>query len=286
MDVFLVISGYLIAGILSPKQSVRLIGFWVGRLRRLLPAMVLVFMATLTWGYWALAPVAYLDVAQAGIAGLLGLANLWFAQSTGYFVPAAADNPLLHSWTLSLEWQFYLVMPLIFALPRQSWVVALGTLTLVSFVWALAGPGHDYFNLHVRFWQFGVGALAFMARPRGLVSEGWCWLALMALLATAVTLDGGGRYPGGWALVPVICAVVLIWYGDRLPWLSFAPWWGWGRSATRCIYGTIRSLFTRVWGILGCRHYRCWEFRWGWPTRLGDGWSSQSVGGRFGSGVV
>lgn len=177
VDVFFAISGFVIAGSLLRELRVHgrldLPGFYARRVRRLLPALALVLVATAAVGTLAAPLAAQATGAKTGIAASLFAANLYLAQlPTGYFDPAANLDPLLHTWTLSVEEQFYLVFPLLllagWRLRRRAGsatlvgVVAAGSLALAL---VTAGSAFGFYGAPARAWEFAAGALVALAAP-------------------------------------------------------------------------------------------------------------------------
>ena len=122
VDVFFVLSGYLITGLLvreiTETGRLSLAGFYARRARRLLPASALVFLGTILACSLFLSPVQQYHLGDSGSHTALYISNFWFLrQATNYFAPAIGNNPFLHTWSLAVEEQFYLVWPAIIGLP-------------------------------------------------------------------------------------------------------------------------------------------------------------------------
>jgi len=169
VDVFFVISGYLITGMLlkSPPHSAALLWeFYRRRIRRLFPALIAVLIPVLAFGAYALLPEEYERLAQRTAAGALFVGN-WAAQAAGdYFAPDARFEPLLHLWSLGVEEQFYLLWPLVLALATRAPVRApliLGTLVAAGAFTTLAGHDADaravFYGTHFRLWELAAGGM-------------------------------------------------------------------------------------------------------------------------------
>ena len=112
VDVFFVISGFLITGIIQrgiETDSFSLLEFWERRISRIFPALFVMVAATLAAGYWFLLPSELEDLGESSLAQSLLLANVYFWKDTGYFGGSAQHKPLLHTWSLALEEQFYIL---------------------------------------------------------------------------------------------------------------------------------------------------------------------------------
>lgn len=251
VDVFFVISGFVITQLLHTELqatgSIRLGRFYARRARRLLPALAVVSVATLTVASFTASPLGPLQFgAETGRAASVFLANVFlYRKSGGYFVPAGDANPFLHTWTLSVEEQLYLLLP---ALLVVAWMVGRRLLTrrvptsvLFSVVLALTaaslvlsvalsgtetalpidGPQRfSFFNLPTRAWEFGVGVLLALgasrvarAPRRFAVVLGVAGLA--AIVAAATIFDDDTVLPGTAALLPVVGAALVLAAGLR-----------------------------------------------------------------------
>ncbi len=229
VDVFFVISGFLITAILAGEiQDGRfsLAGFYERRVRRILPALFAVLVACLVVGYFRLIPTHYEELGQSTLATLLFVSNIWFwVESLNYFGNTVALNPLLHTWSLSVEEQFYVVFPiLLWALMRytQRWtVVVIALLVALSFVlsWreAISDPEEAFFMTQYRVWELGLGALLALVPLRAPSSLATSAVGLLGLLAIAIAIAIYGNetpFPGLAAALPCLGAVALIWAGS------------------------------------------------------------------------
>ncbi len=179
VDVFFVLSGFLITGLLvrelDATGTISLAGFYARRVRRLLPAAMLLILATVVASTVVLSPLRAGDVARDGIAAALYTSNLRFAfQATDYLQSELPPSPLLHLWSLGVEEQFYLFWPALLLLATRG-VANVGSLRLRrigllatavaagSFVLSLwltnASEPWAFFSLPTRAWELGIGAL-------------------------------------------------------------------------------------------------------------------------------
>lgn len=245
VDVFFVLSGYLITGLLVQEiqqtGDLRFARFYARRLRRLLPALLLMLFVVSILG-WLLLPMAE-QFRQADAAGnsAAWLSNFFFAFSNlGYFSPDAKSNLFLHTWSLGVEEQFYLVWPLLVVLAAGAWqglrkaprparlkivmpIIFVASLALCV-VWSYRMPRMGFYMMPSRAWQFALGALVFMyfGAPRTghdprvrlgrhrLTAVAAGWSGLLLILASAVIIDGRMTYPGAWALLPSFGAAAIL----------------------------------------------------------------------------
>lgn len=250
VDIFFVISGYLITGHLlreiETTGRVRLAGFWARRARRLLPASLLVLLfCALVVGSPYLFPTSQLPAEIREIIASTFYVENWSLafSSTDYLAHSGEPTTVQHYWSLSLEEQFYVVWPLLMLLAawigvrfarghvRQWTLIVLGAVSLASFafcVWFTAtNPAPAYFVTPARMWEFGVGAaLALLPalklrHPLAQLVLGWG--GLIAILYAVFRFDGETPFPGFAALVPVLgtAAVIVAARADR--------WWFAGR---------------------------------------------------------
>ena len=226
VDVFFVISGYLITGILLRELAQGTFSFWAfweRRARRIFPALFVVTLGTLVAGYYSLLPADFYALGKAVKAVTLGYANVNFWSETGYFDTATAEKPLLHTWSLAVEEQFYLVIPaLLFALSRcgrNRWIAGtLSGLFVISFGLSVClvqrHSSFTFYWLPTRAWELLAGSLLALVPAMGVCGikvREWLAVAGMALiLVPAVLYDKETVFPALAALPPVLGAVFLI----------------------------------------------------------------------------
>lgn len=228
VDIFFVISGYLITSILRrelQEGTFSFAGFYARRARRILPALVVVLIVSLGLGWVLLMPLDYRELGEQTGHAAVGLSNFYFLHHSGYFDGEADLQPLLHTWSLAVEEQFYLVWPfLLFAAyalgKRSSSVVAavLSLLAVISFAWSthqVFGPdaGQAFFMLPARAWELALGGLiCFMPALQGAAIARLCEIGgLAVVLASAILLHEDLPFPGPAALPACLGAVALIW---------------------------------------------------------------------------
>jgi peptidoglycan/LPS O-acetylase OafA/YrhL len=226
VDVFFVISGYLIASLILAEQQAgqfSLSQFYERRARRILPALFAVMLACLPFAYLWLLPSDMRSLSQSLTAVAAFVSNVLFWQSSGYFRPAAELVPLLHTWSLAVEEQFYLAFPLLMWLTRswghrRFWLLLLLLLLSLGLAQGLlaAKPSAVFFLLPTRGWEILLGVLAAFVPSSHRLSSRHGWGSLLggmglALIVTAVLcFDKNTPFPGGYALLPTLGAMLVI----------------------------------------------------------------------------
>ena len=229
VDVFFVISGYLITSIIVADLDAgrfSLAAFYERRARRILPALLLVVAVTMPLAWLWMLPADLLAFARSVLAVLVFGSNLLFWRESGYFNSAADLKPLLHTWSLAVEEQFYLLFPLLLLLAwrwgRRRTAVLLALLTAASLAaaqWAVsAAPSAAFFLLPTRAWELGLGALVALHlarqhawRPGPLLQQCLAGAGLLLILCGFVVFTRYTPFPGLHALVPTTgTALVLL----------------------------------------------------------------------------
>ena len=226
VDVFFVLSGFLVTGLIVEQNAAdrfHVAEFYRNRTWRILPALLAVTGATVLAGTCILGPLMLVSLAKSALAALLFVPNVYFALHQNYFDLGVPESPLLHTWSLGVEEQFYLLFPplLILALRCGRRVHALlCAVALMSFslsVWLIGShPTATFYFLPTRAWEFLLGGAACFWKDAAQAPAGGCreWLAafgLGAIILAATTLTPGIRYPGIIALLPCAgtCALLV-----------------------------------------------------------------------------
>lgn len=230
VDIFFVISGYVIALSLHDDLEQGRFSVWrfyAKRIRRIFPALFVTVAVTAIFAYLLLLPSFFLDFSKSLLAAAVFLSNLYFWQASGYFAADAVFRPLLHTWSLSVEEQFYLFMPLatfvIYRYLGRRWLLILvpsilASLTLSAYASATA-PTANFFLLPTRAWELLLGAALALGRFPPMTSR-WLAEALgligLAMIAFAVlSFDEATAFPGLNALYPCLGTALLIYAGQE-----------------------------------------------------------------------
>lgn len=230
VDVFFVISGYLITSIILSERRAghfTLTGFYARRIRRIFPALFVMMAVSYPVAWLLLGPSAMREFAGSIAASTVFLANVYFLDVSGYFATAAELKPLLHNWSLSVEEQFYLFFPMVVLLSWRAgpkvqaglfFGLALASLGLAQWQISQGDAAPAFFLLQTRLWELLAGALTalWLSGVQGAqIREGGRYrpLALIGLamiLTAVVAYDGETPFPGVAALLPVVGAVLVI----------------------------------------------------------------------------
>lgn len=237
VDVFFVISGFVIASVVQVdlacgRFSVR--GFYERRIRRIFPALFVMIAFCFAVGWIVLMPDDYKRLGQSSVANAVFLSNFYFLKDSGYFGATAAAKPLLHTWSLAVEEQFYLLLPLYLLLLKRlshsgmRWLtVAIALLSLVlSIVASYYEPHASFFMLPTRAWELLVGVLlAQGVVPTARSNSDGCLRSLLGigLIGFAVlSYSDTTVFPGLAAVPPVLGAALIISAGSSA-WLATRP---------------------------------------------------------------
>ena len=227
VDVFFVISGFLISSIIFSEldaQSFKFSNFYARRIKRIFPALIVVLLASFIVGWFLLFENELKQLGDHVSRAALFLSNFILWYETGYFDNAAETKPLLHLWSLGIEEQFYIVWPLMAWLLwrlKDNKMIAIAMLIAVSFTWniwqAERDLTHDFYSPLTRFWELLAGAL--VAASINLLKHNTSWqsnanhcatLGATLLLFGVLYINASMKFPGVWACVPVVGATLLI----------------------------------------------------------------------------
>lgn len=231
VDIFFVISGFLITGIIADELAAgrfSILDFYERRARRILPALTFFSLLTLVAAWLFFLPDFFEDFSRSLVAVATFTSNLYFWKYSGYFEHSAHLRPLLHTWSLAVEEQFYIFMPIVmWALYRYAkrflfWGLAIGAaLSLALSIYATSlAPTANFFLLPTRAWELLLGSLLAVASVRQLPSGLNSVLGFAGVAAIAVAVFGYSEatpFPGLSALVPCMGAVLIILTGRNTP---------------------------------------------------------------------
>lgn len=220
VDIFFVISGYLIAQILGEDTGWRKIGgFYLNRARRIYPAMIVVLGVSLAVGFAYLLDDEFTVLLESAAFSLLQLQNFYEMSRSGYFVDAVNFRPLLHLWSLGVEFQFYIVFPLFVLVGRfiglslvKVSILLAGSSLLLGIFLPVTEPADKFFIPITRFWELALGAIIYSLMSKGWQTQGvWRWLAFVLSLAcwfwVVLVVRSDPSYPGLMALLPTVGAL-------------------------------------------------------------------------------
>jgi peptidoglycan/LPS O-acetylase OafA/YrhL len=229
VDVFFVISGFLISGIILDGLAERTFSyadFYGRRLKRIFPPLILVLAGTLVAGWFVLFEDEFRQLGKHVVAGAAFASNFLLLREGGYFDIAAERKPLLHLWSLAVEEQFYIVWPLllVWASRRNRAMKLIAVLAAVSFATSLwltnTRPSYAFYVSFPRFWELMLGSyLAYVFHSRASdtrpgmtkwVRDGLAVLGIVLIAVAVFRLDTTDVFPGWWALVPTAGAFLII----------------------------------------------------------------------------
>ncbi|MBU2891927.1 acyltransferase [Colwellia sp. D2M02] len=229
VDIFFVISGYLIIGFIwrdLQQQSFTLLDFYARRIKRLLPAFLVMVTCASVAAYFLLLPTETVNYGTSLLSSLLYVSNFYFYAQSDYFNSALATSPLLHTWSLAVEEQFYFIFPLImlgiFYRKSTCIILFLVTLALLSFVLSevllYINPSLSFYASPSRFWQFILGGIVAIS-PKFELSKRYfsnTQLELISLSALGVLIAclffyrETMSFPGVNAILPSLATVLII----------------------------------------------------------------------------
>lgn len=268
VDVFFVISGFLMTGIVIKgleRGTFSLLGFYIARGRRIVPALLALCAVLLALGWFILLPPDYKMLSSHSIYALTFLSNVEFWQEAGYFDVASHEKWLLHTWSLSVEWQFYLILPLILwsvwlfkpSRVAQAWVVGFALVaSLAASTWITSTqPSAAFYLLHTRAWEMLGGGMVFlMTGHLNLADKFRRWIELTGLfliLLAIAAFDKDTAWPGWRALLPVGGAMLVLLANRSSPWTN--------NRAAQWLGDRSYSLYLWHWPVVVAMVYLGWH---------------------------
>ena len=228
VDVFFVISGYLITTILIEdieNKRFSIVNFYERRARRILPALFFVMLVCIPFAWMWMLPSQMKDFSQSLVAVSLFASNILFWRESGYFAAAAEEKPLLHTWSLAVEEQYYVLFPIFLILAwrfgknRVFWmIVVMAAISLLLSEWGWRNKATANFYLApTRAWELFAGSIAaFIVQKQGVQKNNLlATLGLAAIIFSIFFYDKTTPFPSVYALVPVLGVVLLVLYADK-----------------------------------------------------------------------
>jgi peptidoglycan/LPS O-acetylase OafA/YrhL len=226
VDVFFVISGFLITGLLLTdvaRGRSPILSFYDRRIRRIFPALLLVVAVSLAAGWFLQLPGDFSDTAESARYAVFGLSNFYFLANTGYFDQTADLLVFLHTWSLAVEEQFYLIWPwliflIAFGFGRRTRPFAIAMILVIVLSFALnlyltaTAPKTAFYMLPGRAWELALGALLlFPPRLKGWTADIADALGVALIAAGFLVIHETDAFPGFLALYPCVGAALIIW---------------------------------------------------------------------------
>ena len=278
VDVFFVVSGFLITGIICRQLDAgtfTFTGFYERRIRRILPALYAMVLVVAVAAWFVLLPSQADGFARSVVAVIVFGSNILFWQETGYFDGPALSKPLLHTWSLAVEEQFYLVFPLMLCLfwirpdvrtpiKATKLLILVAALSFGCGIWQLkVAPPAAFFLAPGRAWEFLLGAILAIRGPPTLhnrwAASGVLALGLMMLFAAIFGFRSTTAFPGAAALLPCVGAALYIWANTERQPASLEQ----ALMCTPVAFGKI-SYSLYLW------HWPIWVFARSWLRPNGD----------------
>ncbi|MBY7767197.1 acyltransferase [Vibrio fluvialis] len=224
VDVFFVISGFLMTGIIFrglKNESFNLFKFYVARANRIIPALAVLCLVLLIFGWFYLTPLDY-KVLGKHVASSMGfVSNVIYWRESGYFDAASHEKWLLHTWSLSVEWQFYILYPIVLvalkkflSLENLKRLIVVGTILgfVLSVIATIKWPNPAYYLLPTRAWEMMMGGVAFLypwslSESKKKILE---IIGLALILGSYAFVSSSVPWPGHFALLPVLGAYLMI----------------------------------------------------------------------------
>jgi len=228
VDVFFVISGYLITTILIEdieNKRLSIINFYERRARRILPALFFVMLVCIPFAWLWMLPSQMKDFSQSFVAISLFASNILFWRERGYFSAASEEIPFLHTWSLAVEEQYYVMFPIFlilvwrFGRNKVFWLIVvmlIMSLILSEFGWRIR-PTANFYLAPTRAWELFAGSLAaFIVQNNGVQkNNSLAFLGLAAIFFSIFVYDESTPFPSVYAIIPVSGVILLVLYAEK-----------------------------------------------------------------------
>jgi peptidoglycan/LPS O-acetylase OafA/YrhL len=224
VDVFFVISGFLMTRIIFrgiEQENFSILKFYVARANRIIPALAVLCLVLLVFGWFTLTPLDYKALGKHVGSSMGFLSNIVYWGESGYFAAASHENWLLHTWSLSVEWQFYIIYPLVLVVMRKFMSVKVMKITvllgtLLGFIFCIYAtykwPDAAYYLLPTRSWEMMLGGVAYLypfalqVKRKKLVE----WVGLALIVGTYFFISKETPWPGYLSIFPVLGSFLII----------------------------------------------------------------------------
>jgi peptidoglycan/LPS O-acetylase OafA/YrhL len=226
VDIFFVISGYLMTKIILngiDRQQFSLLQFYKKRADRIIPALVFMVLTSLLICFFVYMPDDYMEVTRNASASLLFCSNIVYALVGSYFGNSADNNIFLHTWSLSVEWQFYLLLPIVLVIAnkylmidRRYYFNIFLAIIVLNFAGSLVVtrylPNHSFYQLPPRAWEMLFGGLAFLTPPKINLHtrRAIAYLGFTSLILGVVFLNSQLKWPGFYTVLPVVGTYLIL----------------------------------------------------------------------------
>lgn len=224
VDVFFVITGYLMTGIILKSlrnNQFSFLSFYLDRISRIIPPLCFLCFCLVIYGWYQLEPREFAETSKHVAGAISFVSNFMFWQEAGYFDTTSKDKWLLHTWTMSIDWQLYLLLPLLLLLAHQPKSlqrikVIMVVITVLSFLISLKigvrYPDANFYLLPGRLWEFTIGGCAWIyTHNREPLNSKWIqWVGYLLIAASFLFLETHLLWPGFYTIIPVFGAILVI----------------------------------------------------------------------------
>jgi peptidoglycan/LPS O-acetylase OafA/YrhL len=224
VDVFFVISGFLMTGIIFrgiEQENFSILKFYIARANRIIPALAVLCLVLLVFGWFYLTPSDYSALGKHAASSMGFLSNIIYSRESGYFDAESHEKWLLHTWSLSAEWQFYIIYPLVLVAMRKfmsldvmKTAVLIGT--VFGFIFCVVAtyqwPNQAYYLLPMRAWEMMLGGIAYLYpfTLKDQMKKRVEWFGLGLILGSYILISKDSPWPGYLALFPVLGSFLII----------------------------------------------------------------------------
>ena len=253
VDIFFVLSGYLITGIIFKKlesNSFSFYDFYAKRIKRLIPPVIIIKIFSLVVGYYLMNPYQFLILIDQAFYSTILLSNFYLSNNSDYFSLSTFENPLMHTWSLSLEEQFYLIFPIIFFIIYYKFknriVLFLSLFLLISLFMAQFGgnltfekpfieyklyffnqPGFASYFLPIgRFFEFLFGSVSYLLTTKlkkiTFSHKALSYIGIFLIFLSLILYDGNSNFPNFLTLIPIIGTIlIIVYYPEKNSYINF-----------------------------------------------------------------